>query len=181
MTKATRYLLVSAVLMAGLAGAARMAEAAGETASTDSSHVRSSSPAIRALIVQAAEQSATFRGMVETINASDSVVYVEHGTCGRGMRACFMDVTIAGAHRYLWVKIDDRKADCDLMASIGHELRHTIEVLGTTRVTSSATMFVFYLREGSMGTSGAFETAAAVKAGDAVYAEMKTFRRARSN
>jgi hypothetical protein len=98
MTKATRYLLVSAVLMTGLAGAARMAEAADEPASTGS--VRSSSPAIRTLIVQATEQSATFRRMVETIDASESVVYVEVGTCGRGMRACFVNVTGARAHRF---------------------------------------------------------------------------------
>ena len=84
MTRTTRYLLVSAVLMTGLAGAARMAEAADEPASTGS--VRSISPAIRTLIVQATEQSATFRRMVETIDASESVVYVEVGTCGRGMR-----------------------------------------------------------------------------------------------
>ena len=76
------------VLMTGLAGAARMAEAADESASTGT-HVRSSSPAIRTLIVQATEQSATFRRMVETIDASESVVYVEVGTCGRGMRGVF--------------------------------------------------------------------------------------------
>ncbi len=119
--------------------------------------------------------------MVETINASDGFVYVEHGMCGRGVRTCLMDVTIAGGQRYLWVKIDVGRADCNLMGSIGHELRHTIEVLGAPAVTSSAAMFRFYRREGSMGTTGAFETVAAVKAGDAVYAEVKAFRRARGN
>ena len=155
-----------------------MTEAADETASAGT-HVRSSNPAIRALIVQAIEQSATFRRMVETIDTSDSVVYVEEGTCGRGMRACFMNVTRAGAHRVLWVRVDLRKADWDLMGSIGHELRHTIEVLGARAVTSSGTMFVFYLREGSMRASGAFETFAAVKAGNAARAEVREFRRAR--
>ena len=134
MTKATRNLMVSALMVTGLAGAARMAEAAEETASTGGPHVRSSNPAIRALIVQATEQSATFRRMVETINASDSVVYVQEGTCGRGARACFTDVTIAGARRFLWVKVDIRKADWDVMASIGHELRHAIEVVSAPTV-----------------------------------------------
>ena len=180
MTKATRYLMASALMVTGLAGAARMAEAAGETASTsDSPHVRSSSPAIRALIVQATEQSATFRTMVETINASDSVVYVEQGTCSRACRACFVNVTGTGAHRYLWVKIDVRMADLDLMASIGHGLRHTIEVLDAPEVTNGTTMFWFYLREGRIETAGAFDTVAAVKAGDAVHAEVRAFRRAR--
>jgi hypothetical protein len=180
MTRATRYLLVSAVLMTGLAGAARMAEAADETATTGL-HVRSSNPAIRALIVRATEQSATFRRMVETITASESVVYVEYGTCRHYVKACLVNVTGTGAHRILWVKIDDRKTDRDAMASIGHELRHTIEVLGERAVTSGAAMYLFYRREGSMGTTGAFETAAAIKAGDTVRAEMKAFRRARGN
>jgi len=42
-------------------------------------------------------------------------------------------------------------------------------------------MFRFYRREGSMGTSGAFETVAAVKAGDAVHAEVNAIRRVRGN
>ena len=95
------------------------------------------------------------------------------------MRACFVSVTGEGAHRFLWVKIKLSRADGDLMASIGHELRHTIEVLDAPRVTSSGKMFMFYRHEGFIGSSGAFETAAAVKAGDAVHTG--TFRRARRN
>ena len=179
MTRNTRYLMVSALMVMGLAAATRMAEAADETTPVNTSHVRSSSPAIRALIVHATEQSATFRRMVETIDASKSVVYVEEGTCGGGMRACFVNVTGARAHRFLWVKIDVRRADSDVMASIGHELRHTIEVLDAPDVTSSAGMFLFYVRVGSIGTARAFETAAAVRAGDTVNAELRKFRRSR--
>ena len=178
MTKTTRYLLVSTLVVAGWVAAPRTGEAADETTPTGGSHVRSSNLAIRTLIVQATEQSATFRSMVETIDASDSVVYVEEGTCRRGMRACFTNVTGARGQRFLWVKIDVRRADLDVMASIGHELRHTIEVLGARSVTSSAAMFLFYRREGSKQTSGAFETIAAVEAGDAVHAEVQAFRRA---
>ncbi len=178
MTRTTRYLMAGALMVTGLAGAARMTEAADETASAGT-HVRSSSPAIRALIVQATEQSGTFRRMVETINASDSVVYVEEGTCRRGMRACFVNITGARGRRYLWVKIDVRRADRNVMASIGHELRHTIEVLDAPNVSSGAAMFMFYMREGSKLRSGAFETVAAVKAGDTVHTEVKAFRRAR--
>lgn len=179
MTKTTRNLMVSVLMVMGLARAAQ-AEAADETAPVGP-HVRSSNPAIRALIVQATEQSATFRGMVETIDGSDSFVYVEEGTCGAGVRACFTDVTLAGTHRFLRVKVDLGRADRELMASIGHELRHTIEVLSVPAVTSRAKMHLFYLREGVIGSSGAFETVTAVMAGDAVHAEVTAFRRARRN
>jgi hypothetical protein len=144
--------MVSALMVMGLAAATRMAEAADETTPVSKSHVRSSNPAIRALIVEATGQSATFRRMVETIDASDSVVYVEEGTCGRGMRACFINITGARGRRFLWVKIDISRADRDVMASIGHELRHTIEVLDARDVISSTAMFLFYRARGVDGT-----------------------------
>ena len=78
-------------------------------------------------------QSPTFRRMVETINASDGIVYIDPGTCRDGVRACLVNVSSAGGHRFLFVKVDMEKADHALMASIGHELQHAVEVLGTTR------------------------------------------------
>jgi hypothetical protein len=178
MTKTTRHLMMTGLMLTALAGAARIAEGADETGLTVSPHVRSSNPEIGTLIVLATEQSATFRGMVETINASGSLVYVEKGACGSRVRACLIDVTLAGAYRILWVKVDTRKADWDLMGSIGHELRHSIEVLGALAVTSRAAMYFFYTREGSIGSSGAFETTAAIHAGMAVRDEVRKFRKA---
>jgi hypothetical protein len=76
---------------------------------------------------------------------------------------------MAGSHRVLWVKVDMRKADADLMWLIGHELRHTIEVLGHRMVTNYATMHSFYSQMVQAQAGGrAFETAAAVEVGEAV-------------
>jgi hypothetical protein len=50
---------------------------------------------------------------------------VNEGDCGHGVRACFVE-----RHQLrikpLFVRIDSRKADSELMGLIGHELRHTI-------------------------------------------------------
>ena len=63
-----------------------------------------------------------------------------------------------------------------VMASIGHELRHAIEVIDDPSVTNSSTMFFLYQRIGSQGTEqGAMETPAAVAAGDAVRSEVRAF------
>jgi hypothetical protein len=137
------------------------------------SRVRSSSPAIAGLMRKAAEQSATFRGLVQVIDASDGIVYVESGACGHGVRACLMGVTAAGENRILWIKVDTRKQDSDLMGSIGHELRHAVEVLGAPTVTSNAAMYFFYERIGRRGTNSSFETEAAVEAGHAVRSEVR--------
>ena len=57
------------------------------------------------------------------------------------------------------------------MAAIGHELRHAVEVLSDPAVTNDRAIYFFYDREGPTG-SGRFETAAAVRAGLEVWAEV---------
>ena len=115
--------------------------------------------------------------MVETINASDGIVYVEDGQCGHGVRACFTSVTAAGRNRILSVKVDTRNADWDLMGSIAHELRHTIEVLGNPKVVDNESMLFFYASVGSRRPGRVFETIAAVEAGNAVRDELRKHAR----
>jgi hypothetical protein len=141
--------------------------------------VRSTNPLIATALHQASEQSATFRRLVETINTSDGLVYVEEGQCGRGARACLVTVKVSGPNRMLSVWIDTRTVDADLMGLIGHELRHAIEVLGDPAVTSGHALSNFYQREGSRSAEGRFETQAAIEAGLAVSAEVRKFRAGR--
>lgn len=159
-------------MLAGLAGPERAGFAAASD-QTRGNHLRTSSAVIATLIQQASERSHTFQGLVDVIDASDGIVYVEEGICARGMRACFVNVTMAGTHRILWVKVDIRGVDCDLMGLIGHELQHTVEVLGDAHVTGFATMYFFYSREADPGHSFPFETIAATNAGEAVRTEVR--------
>ena len=72
----------------------------------------------------------TFGELVETVNATDGIVYVKEGICGRGARACLKhQVIIAGPNRVLHILVDPHRPDWDLMGALGHELRHAIEVL----------------------------------------------------
>ena len=156
------------------------ASAAADTLGTEpnaKSHVRSTSPAIVALIRQAAQRSVTFDRMVTAIDASDAIVFVEQGSCGHGVRACFVSVSATTANRYMRVIVDTHKTDLDLMGSIGHELRHTLEVIATPGVRDDATKFFFYERTAMHLGSGAHETLAAQAAGNAVRDEIKRFNR----
>lgn len=136
-------------------------------------HVRAGNSTIATLIDHARERSATFRRLTDTINASDGIVFIEPGTCGHGMRACFVNVTPAGPSRMLWVMVDAGGTDCDLMGLIGHELQHTVEVLSDRTVTSAAAMYFFYGQRADAGTRPAFETMAAKRAGETVRAEVR--------
>lgn len=174
MTKTTRNLVISMALSVAPVGIPAT-EANASTAAPVAvapTHVRTHSPELASVIRQAAERSTTFRSLVDAIDASDGIVYVEPGDCGRGVRACLVTVTAAGPARILQVRVDPRKADWDLMGSIGHELRHVVEVLGSPAVTSTAAMFFFYEREGRRVSHG-FETDGAVRAGNRVRAEVR--------
>jgi len=172
MTSTTRNLTIG-LMITILVGAGRPASATG---ADDASigRVRSTSLAITALIREAGERSKTFRGLVAAINASDGIVYVEEGICGHGVRACLVTVIAAGSNRILRVKVDTRKAaDSNLMWLIGHELRHTLEVLSDRTVKSQVDMYFLYGQTGRQQNGGrAFETAAATEAGEAIRAEL---------
>jgi hypothetical protein len=170
--------LVAGAILPGPRVSARAQEAVPNLATP--SHVRSFSPSIASLIQQAGERSATFRRLVETINASDSYVYVDEGECPHDDRACLVNVAAVGPYRYMFVHVAaTRQADWDLMGSIGHELRHTIEVIDHPSVTSVRTMRSLYVWIGKKSSRyrDLYETDAAIDAGNAVRDEVREFIR----
>ena len=181
MAKMGRNVAVALTVAGALIGAPRQSTAADGDDVTNStrttSHVRSTNPAILSLIAAAIERSVTFRRLVQDIDASDSYVYVDEGNCGRGVRACFTRVTASGPRRFMWVSVDTHKADSDLMGSIGHELRHTLEIIADPSVRSDAARFFLYERIGRRRSGGVRETQAATDAGDTVRWEILKFNR----
>ena len=167
-----RLLLWGAVMLA----AAGLAGPAG-AAADELSGVRSTSPAIRELVDDAMWESPTFRGIVRAIVATDGIVYVEEGVCRHGVHACLLlDVTPAGAYRILRILVDRQgtlahRSRLDLIATIGHELRHALEVLSERTIRSAAAVFLFYFSHVPT-TNATFETAAAIAAGAAIRGEL---------
>ena len=114
----------------------------------------------------------TFKELVATIDRSDGLVYIEEGKCGHSVRACLaLTVTVAGPYRILRILIDPRGPQRRLISSIGHELRHAVEVLGDPTIRSNAAVFHFALRQGPTARER-FETTDAIQAGLDVCAEL---------
>lgn len=91
-------------------------------------------------------------------------------------------VTTAGAYRMVWIKVDTERTGCDLIASIGHELRHATEILIESDLRSTHEMHFFYTRTGLRGPGrGGFETTAARDAGIAVRSEVRACGPSTSN
>ena len=137
------------------------------------SRVRSTDLRITGLIARAVERSATFRSLFDQIAATDGIVYVEAGRCRR-LRACLaLKVTVAGPNRILWISVDQQRAPCDVMASIGHELWHAIEVLREPSIRSDGALYFFLTRGYEQNPPAWMETAAAVRAGQDVRRELQ--------
>src|SRR5262245_51007050 len=118
--------------------------------SVEGPRVRSVVPVISAAIVTGIERSTTFRGVVEAIDATDGVVYVQEGRCRRSVRACLhLSVGIAGRYRFLRILVDLGKVpDCEFIASLGHELQHALEVLSDPRIRNWSQMYAFFDMKG---------------------------------
>jgi len=138
--------------------------------------VRSNSLALAAVIDDATVRAPLFRRLRKTIDATDGLVYVDDGICGHGVSACLsLSVRVAGPFRLLRISVDTHKRDnpCDLMASIGHELWHAIELLSEPNVRDYHAAFSFFDREGPTDREkGRFETPAAIRTGLDVLREV---------
>src|SRR5262245_7941285 len=136
MAETTRRLAGAMVVVTSLVWTSRAvatestAAAAGQSSQmAPDARVRGVSARVVAIIDAAAAQSETFRRLVDQINHTDGMVYVAEGDCGSGVRACLLlTMTLMGPYRLLRILVD-RETDSDLIASIGHELQHALEVL----------------------------------------------------
>jgi hypothetical protein len=135
--------------------------------------VRSTNAAIALVLIEAESRSATFRSLVRTIEGTDGIVYVERGRCGHSVRACLSLSVVSGAgYRLLRILVDGADDVASLMATIGHELRHAIELLTEPAVRTAAAAYLYYSRVAPT-VRDAFETPAAIQAGLAVANELK--------
>jgi hypothetical protein len=141
------------------------------------------------LLKEGRERSATFRALVEAIDHTNGIVYVEFGYCAfRHLDGCLLPF-IASTHGDRYVRVivtpDRRRVSHDQrVALIAHELRHVIEVLEHPEVVDVTTMEAMYSKIGTPLTGGrrGYETSAARAAGDAVLSELiRAGRRTQQN
>ncbi len=172
MAKHSRNLAGILAVIGTMAASMAWAEDGHIPAPSAQSRVRSSASRLVAMMRDARERSTTFRALADTIETTNGIVYVEHGPCEHGVKACLVSITAAGANRLVSVKVNFRTVGLDLPALVGHELRHAVEVLADPDVTSVDAMYSFYARHGRRPLAGGFETVAAQEAGRAVRREM---------
>jgi hypothetical protein len=150
------------------------------------SNVRSHEPFLRRALAQAVERSATVRHQLARLQAAKVLVYLHSGPCiGSDTMACTILAPANGPVRVVRINFvlnKDRgvvtviKQQRDrLLAQIAHELEHAIEIAESPDVVDAVSLQRLYERIGFPSTSSpqGFETAAAVRAGEAALREVR--------
>jgi hypothetical protein len=138
-------------------------------------HVRTTEPKLVALMALGLTASATFHQVVDQLNASDVVVYVELKQTGPDGLGAFLahDIVVAGGRRYLHIAIETLGTDRHIVARLGHELQHAVEVAQAPDVRDAAALErLFASLDIRSICKGCFETAAALKVQAEIESEL---------
>jgi hypothetical protein len=143
-------------------------------------HVRSTDPIVLAALARGVTMSATFRAMIEQLEASDVIVHIERREGGKVGSGFTQFITATRYARYLRITLAARDAADATVALLGHELRHALEAAAAPDVIDEASYRALYHEIGRSSCGPpqwCFDTAAAVRAGARVYAELHSARR----
>jgi hypothetical protein len=167
--------LQTVVVAAMLIGLPRLS-VASQTEGFHLDRVRTDSQTIAASIREGSLRSTTFRHLVERVDATDGLVYVEEGKCRYGVQACLLlAMAVAGPHRVLKILVSHQKTGEDLIESIGHELQHALEALSEPGIRNGPDMYFFFQRVGRP-VGDTLETDAAIRVGLDIHAELGASR-----
>jgi len=138
-------------------------------------HVRSESAELRALVREGVQQSRTLSALVDRLQSSDVVVYLEYEYAPpHDVAGAVTFLSAAGGRRYLRIRIRWDLLRRQQLAILGHELRHAIEIAESPDVVDSPSLAARYRRIGVESSSRrwCFDTDAAVETGWRVHAEL---------
>ncbi len=118
--------------------------------------------------------SATFRGLMQRLERSDVIVYVDlRPNMPSGLGGLLEFMGRGGNNRYLHVTIGSLHHLDVLVALVGHELQHAAEVADAPSVLTAGELEALYRRIGVPSGAGRYDSAAALAAGLTVRAELR--------
>lgn len=128
------------------------------------------------VLKEGAARSATFRGLVDRIEASNLIVYIAVNPILKStLSGALTWMTRAGDFRYVRASISTDLTLDQMIASVAHELQHAVEVIEDESVTDERSLVALYKRIGqpsrAAGPSG-WETLAAQRTGTQVRREL---------
>ena len=137
--------------------------------------VRPTSALGRKVIDAGVARSMTFRRLVQRLESSDVIVYVQmRPNMPSEIGGLLEFMGRGGANRYLRVSVGSLHHESVMVALLGHELQHAAEVADAPDVHTVGDFGEFYRRVGLPTGAGRYDSAAAQSAGRAVRAELRS-------
>lgn len=122
--------------------------------------VRTLDPVLAELLEQGPAQSTTLARLLDEIERSDLIVYIErHNRFPRTLIGSFKLAGQSSGHRYARIALSTALDRRDTLIALAHELQHAAEVAASD-VVDNRGMFELYCRIGDR-RAGGFDTAAA--------------------
>jgi hypothetical protein len=119
--------------------------------------------------------------LVDQLEATDAIVYVERGVCGFGHYTACLPHAIAsvGNVRYIKILVDPGERGAHALALIAHELQHALEIAGERNIRTAEDVTALFRRIGRsphcpLGTPDCYETASALAIERSVLREVLT-------
>jgi hypothetical protein len=137
-------------------------------------HVRTTNPYVQRLLEKGVSRSPTFASLLARLNASDVIVYIEQtDAMPKTLEGRLLLMPLANHQRYLRIQITRHGTANELIALLGHELRHAVEVADATDVRDEGALERLYQRIGMPSTgSHTYDTDAAQVTGRRVRKEL---------
>lgn len=148
---------------------------AGALLSSPDRRLRSMDPRLTELLAIGLHRSPTFADLVRTLSATDVIVYLERSRDLPNMLAGrILLLPLAGQQRYLRIQVRSDLPTMDMIALIGHELQHALEIAEDPTVRDALAMLTLYQRIGhaTAGMMHTFDTDAAQATGRRVRLEL---------
>ena len=130
------------------------------------------------VLKEGAARSATFKALVDRVEAGDVIVYVAVSPIMKStLSGALTWMTRAGDFRYVRATIRTELTFDQMIASVAHELQHAVEVIEDASVIDERSLVEMYKKIGqpsrAAGPSG-WETLAAQRTGTQVRRELVT-------
>jgi hypothetical protein len=139
-------------------------------------HVRPLGGDARDLVTEGRARSALIRNLIDRLEASDLVVYVDVQWFQNARTGRLAFVGKVAGIRYAIIQIACGQITLGRLEALGHELRHAVEVADEAEVVDRQSFARYYARigidVGGSGPSRQFETEAAIAAGRRTRGEL---------
>jgi hypothetical protein len=137
--------------------------------------VRPADARIASLLLDGMRRSPSLADLVDRVEASNVIVYLElQPSLTDHLMGCLTWMGKVAGYRYVRASLNPDMATDTLIAAIGHELRHVVEIIENPSVTDEASLRSLYQRIGVRGKE--LDTQDAQNAGATVRKDLRTTR-----